>query len=182
MTTRQTVRGTERMRPMGPQMRVQKAAAMSTASDERAGVFAVDAGLDVAGGDFEYDEDTKDFGGVSPSGKDGESEHGGCERGDRCSEVGDESAEGGKRGEQNCIREADEVERDADESTIGDIDGDLEEEVAGDAAAGVVHGIGHEGEVAVAGKADEAVAEVFALEQDEEGEDDGEQGGGQGLD
>ena len=78
--------------------------------------------------------------------------------------------------------ESDEVERDADDGPEDDVDGDLEEEVAGDAAAGVAHGLGHAREVAIAGETDEAVAEVFALEEDEEGEDDGEQRGGEGLD
>ena len=77
--------------------------------------------------------------------------------------------------------ESDEVEGDADDGAVDDVDGDLEEEIAGDASAGIAHGLGHEGEVAVAGETDEAVAEVFALEEDEEGEDDGEERGGEGL-
>ncbi len=80
------------------------------------------------------------------------------------------------------MRKSDEVERDADEGSVDDVDGDLEKEVAGDATAGVAHGLGHAGEVAVAGEMDEAVAEVFALEEDEECEDDGEERGGEGLD
>ena len=77
---------------------------------------------------------------------------------------------------------ADEVEGGADERSVDDVDGDLEQEISGDATAGFAHGLGQAGEVAVAGEMDEAVAEVFALEEDEEGEDDGEERGGEGFD
>ena len=80
------------------------------------------------------------------------------------------------------MRQSDEVERDADDGSKDDVDGDLQEEVAGDAAAGIAHGLGQEGKVAVAREADDAVAEVFALEEDEEGEDDGQQRSSEGLD
>ena len=56
------------------------------------------------------------------------------------------------------MRQSDKVERDADEGAKDDVDGDLEEEVAGDATAGVAHGLGHAGEVAIAGETNEAVA------------------------
>ena len=63
------------MRPTGPQMSVQKAGGDKHGEGGEAGVFAVDAGLDVVGGnDFKQDEDAEDFGGLAPSRKDGERE------------------------------------------------------------------------------------------------------------
>jgi hypothetical protein len=47
---------------------------------------------------------------------------------------------------------------------------------------GVAHGLGHAGEVAIAREADEAVADVLALEEDEERENDREQRCGEGFD
>jgi hypothetical protein len=79
------------------------------------------------------------------------------------------------------VGQADEVEREADDGAEDEVDGDLEEEVAGDASTGFAHGLGQAGEVAIAGEAEEAVTEVFALKEDEEGEDDREQRSGEGL-
>ena len=146
------------------------------------GVAAVDVGLGVVGGDdFEDAEDGEDEDGVFPAVEDGDGEERGGESGDGRSDVGDEAAEGGERSKQEGVRESDEVEGDAYEGAVGDVDGDLEEEIARDAAGGIAHGLGHEGEVAVAGETDEAVAEVFSLQEYEEGEDDGEEGGGEGF-
>ena len=143
-------------------------------------VVAVDAGLNVIGGDdFKDDEEAEDERGVAPAGEDGEREQRGRERGDGRSDVGDEAAKDGERCEEDGVGESDEVERYADDGSVDDIDGDLEEEIAGDAAAGVAHGLGEEGEVAVTGEMDKPVAKIFALKQDEESEHDGEQRSGE---
>ena len=74
------------------------------------------------------------------------------------------------------------VESDADDGSKDDVDGDLKNEVTGDAPAGVAHGLRHAGEVAIAGETDETVAEVFALEENKEGEYDSEERSGERLD
>src|SRR6185437_691630 len=148
-----------------------------------AGVLAVDVRLDVVGGnDFKNDEASEDEERVCPSRKDGEREHGRGEGGDGRADVGDEAADGGECGEKHCVRQADEVERDADDGAEGEVHGDLKQEISGDAASGVAHSLGHKGKIAIAGESDEAVAKVFSLEEDEERKDDGEQGGGSRLD
>jgi len=76
----------------------------------------------------------------------------------------------------------DEVERGGDDSAKDEVDAELEEEVAGDALRGVAHGLRHESEIAIAGETDEAVAEILALEEHEESEDDSEEGCGERLD
>lgn len=147
------------------------------------GVAAVDVGLEVVGGDdFEYDEDSEDEEGVFPAVKDGNGEQRGREGGDWGSDVGNEAAQGGEGSEEKGVGESDEVESDADDGAVGDVDGELEEEVAGDALGGVAHGLRHKGEVAVAGEADEAVAEIFALEEYEKREDDCKERRGEGFD
>ena len=79
------------------------------------------------------------------------------------------------------MRQSDEVERDADKRSVNDVDGHLEKEIPGDAPAGISHGLGHAREVAIAGEVDEAVTQVFPLQQYKKGEDNGEQSGGKGL-
>ena len=80
------------------------------------------------------------------------------------------------------MRKADEVEGRGDERAEGEIDRELEEKVARDTLRCVAHGLSHEGEVAVAGETDEAVAEVFSLQENEEREDNGEEGCGERFD
>ena len=146
-------------------------------------MVAIDAGLNIVGGnDFKDDKQAEDERGVTPAGEDGEREQRRGERGDGRSDVGDEAAKDGKRGEEDGVGESDEVERCADDGSVDDIDGDLEEEIAGDAAAGVAHGLGEEREVAVTGEMDKPVAKIFALKEDKESEHDGEQRSGGGLD
>ena len=148
-----------------------------------AGVFAIDVGLDVVGGDdFKDDEEAEDERGVGPAGEDGEREQGGRERGDGCSDIGDEAADEGESCEEDGVGESDEIERCADDGSVDNVNGDLEKEVPGDATAGVAHGLSEQRQIAVTRQMNEAVAEVFALKEDEESEDDGEKRGGSGLD
>ena len=147
------------------------------------GVAAIDVGFDVVSGDqFEEGEGGGDEEGVLPSMEYGDGEQDGSDGGDGDSDVGDEAAEDGEGSEENGVRKADEVEGGGDEGSEDEIDGNLEEEVARDAAAGVAHGLSHEGEVAVAGETDDTIAEIFTLKEHEEGEDYGEGGGGEGFD
>jgi len=146
----------------------------------QSGVAAVDVGFGVVGcDDFHDREEGEDEDGVFPSVKDGDREEGGSECGDGSSDVWDESAKGGERSEEEGVGKPDEVERDADDGAVDDIDGDLKEEVAGDALRCVTHGLRHECEVAIARETDKAIAEVFALEENEKREDDGEEGSGE---
>ena len=71
---------------------------------------------------------------------------------------------------------ADDPEADRDAESVRAIDHRLHEHVAADAICGLIEGLGRQAELAIADKVDEPVAQVFALEQHEEGENDHEPG------
>jgi len=147
------------------------------------GVAAVDVGFDVVASDeLEERENAGDEDGVLPSVEDGNREEDGNNAGDGDSDVGHEAADRGEGSEEHGMRKSDEIERSCNEGAEGEVDAELEEEVTGDALRGVAHGLRHEGEGAIAGETDDPVAQIFALEEYEEGEDDGEEGSGEGFD
>ena len=145
-------------------------------------MLAVDMWFDVIGGnDLQQNEDAEDLSGVAPARKHGERKYGGRESRDRRPYVGHEAAEKGESLEEKPVGQPDEVKRYADQRAVNGIDGDLQLKVAGDAAAGVAHGLREERKIAVAREVNEAVAEVLSLQENEKGEDNGEQRGGKRL-
>lgn len=110
-----------------------------------AGVASVDVWLKVvAGDDFKESEAGGDEDGVFPSMKDRDGKKDGSDGGDRNSDVGDEAANGGESAEEDWMGKPDEIEDCGDEDSETGVDGDLKNEVTGDAAAGVAHSLRHE--------------------------------------
>ena len=89
-----------------------------------------------------------------------------------CSDVGDDAEDGGEDSPESGVGDADEEESDAEGDAVGGVDGDLEEEVLTDASGGVLEGLGHETDAAHAGEQEDAVAEILALHEEVDGEDD----------
>jgi hypothetical protein len=144
---------------------------------------AVDVGLEIISGDeFEERKNAGDENGVLPPVEDGDGEEQGRGGGNRNSDVRDEAADTGQRSEEDGMRKSNEVESGSNDGAEGEVNGELQEEVSRDALGGVAHCLRHEGEIAVSGEPDEAIAEVFTLEENEEGEDDGEECSGEGFD
>ena len=88
--------------------------------------------------------------------------------------AGEDSPEGG-------VGYADEEETEAEEDPVGGVDGGLEEEVLADAGGGILEGLGHEADAAHAGEEEDAMAEILALHQEIDGEDDDDAEGSDGA-
>src|SRR3569833_1129897 len=111
----------------------------------KSGVAAINVGLEiVAGNNFEDCEDSCDEDGVFPTVEDGDGEEDGNDAGDGDSDVGDEATDSGKRSKENGMRKSDEVKRGRDDGTESEIDGELKQDVAGDAPRGVAHRLRHQ--------------------------------------
>ena len=147
-----------------------------------AGAGAEEPGFDeVGGGEFESEEEAEDEDGRPPRGGDGDGDDerqdeagGGADVGDDAEDAGEDSPEGG-------VGNADEEEAEAEEDSVGGVDGGLKEEVLADAGGGFLQGLGHEADAAHAGEEEDAVAKVLALHEEVDGEDDDDAEGSDGA-
>ncbi len=147
-----------------------------------AGARAEEPGFDeVGGGEFECEEEAEDEDGRPPGGGDGDGDDerqseagGGADVGDDAKDAGEDSPEGG-------VGNADEIEAGAEEDAVGGVDRGLEEEVLTDAGGGLLQGLGHEADASHAGEKEDAVAEVLALHEEVDGEDDDDADGSDGA-
>src|ERR1700684_2649921 len=64
------------------------------------------------------------------------------------------------------------MEAGADQRAVADIDEQLQTKVTADAGGGVVDGLGHDVQAAMAAEGDQAIAKIFAADQHEKSEDD----------
>ncbi len=78
------------------------------------------------------------------------------------------------------VGNADEKEAEAEEGSVGGVDGGLKEEILADAGGGILEGLGHEADAAHAGEQEDAVTEVLALHEEIDGEDDDDTEGSDG--
>ena len=107
-----------------------------------------------------------------PAGVDGRSERHGEEGGADRADIGDEAQQAGQDAPEHRVGNADDQQADADDDGEGGVDAELGEEIAAEAAAAVIDGDRGAVEVVGAEQADEAVAQVLALEQGEDGDDE----------
>ena len=105
----------------------------------------------------------------------GEREKGGQEG----TQIRDEAQDGRQQPPQHRIRDANEIQGDADRDAVGRVHDQLHQEIAADPGSGIVEGLSGLVQVAGPGELDEAVAQVLPLEQHEDDEDDDKASGGE---
>ncbi len=138
-----------------------------------AGAGAVEPGFDeVGGGEFESEEECEDEDGRQPGAGDGDGDdEWECEA--SCgADVGDDAKYAGEDSPERGVGNADEIEAGAKEDSVRGVDCGLKEEVLADAGGGFLKSLRHETDAAHAGEEEDAVAQVFALHQEIDGEDD----------
>jgi hypothetical protein len=146
-----------------------------------AGAGAEEPGFDEVGGcEFEGKEEAEDEEGRAPGGEDGDGDDQGQDEAGRGANVGDDAQDGGENSPEGGVRYADEEEAEAEEGSVGCVDRGLEEEILADAGGGILQGLGHQADAAHAGEEEDAVAEVLALHQQINGEDDDDAEGSNG--
>ena len=64
------------------------------------------------------------------------------------------------------------MEAGADQRAVADIDEQLQTKITADAGGGVVDGLGHDVQAAMAAEGNQAIAKIFAADQHEKSEDD----------
>jgi len=146
-----------------------------------AGARAEEPGLDeVGGGELERKEEAEDEKWLRPGVEDGDGDDerqdeagGGSDVGNDAKECGEDSPEGG-------VWNADEEQAEAEEGSVGCVDGGLEEEILADAGSGILERARHETDAAHAGEEEDAIAEVLALHEEVDGEDDDDTEGSNG--
>lgn len=142
---------------------------------------AVEGGFeDVADEAFGDGEEAEDGEGGAPAVGFGDGDGEGHEAGEGGSDVGQEAEDEAEGAPEAGAGDVEEPESESEGGAEAGVDGELEEDVAGDAVAGVIHGFGGGLEFLLAHKAEEAVAQVLAVNEHEEGEDDDEAGGAEG--
>src|ERR1700722_952157 len=123
---------------------------------------------------FQYGKKSHGQQGVLPSGEDREREqyrHSGSER---WPDVGKEAKYGGTEAPQRSVRDANEIQRRADGDSVANVYEQLQEEVAVDSPRRFVESLGgltHGARTFAARQPNEAVAQIFATQEHEDGED-----------
>ena len=88
------------------------------------------------------------------------------------SDVGDDAKDRGEDSPESGVGDADEEEAEAEEGSVGCVYGGLKDEVLADAVGGILDGLGHEADATHAGEEEDAMAELLALHEEVDGEDD----------
>ena len=114
-------------------------------------------------------------------GDDGDGDDKGQHEAGRGADVGNDAKHPGEHSPEGRVRYADEEEAEAEEGSVGGVDGSLKEKVLADAGCGILQGLGHESDAADAGEEEDAMAEVLALHQEIDGEDDDDAEGPDGA-
>ncbi len=182
MTTMQTVSGVERMRPGHPQSSAQKMAMASRASEEMPVRELKSQGSTklVQVSSRMRKRQTMRNGGA-PGGKDGDGEDEREDDSGRGADIGDDAKESGEDAPECGVGDSDEEEAEAEEDAISGVDGCLKDEVLADASGGVLEGLGHEIDAADASEEKDAIAKLFPLQQEIDGEDDNDTDGSDGT-
>ena len=110
--------------------------------------------------------------GWTPRGEDGDGEDERQDEAGSGSDVGNNAEDRGEYSPECGVGYADEKEAEAEEDAVGCVDCGLEEEVLADAGGGFLEGLGHEADATHAGEKEDAVAEILALHEEVDGEDD----------
>jgi hypothetical protein len=146
-----------------------------------AGTGAEEPGLDEVGGcEFERKEEAEDEEGWNPGGEDGDGDDEGQDEAGRGANVGDDAQDGGENSPERGVGDTDEEEAEAEEGSVGCVDRGLKEEILADAGGGILKCLGHQADAAHTGEEEDAVAEVLALHQKIDGEDDDDAEGSDG--
>jgi hypothetical protein len=135
-------------------------------------VLTVNVGLGVVSSeDLQHREHAHDHQGVCPAAEYGERKKRGEQGGNGGTEVRHKPQQSGKGSEEDGMGQAEEMEAKKDQGAVGQVHQQLQREIAGDAGAGILHGLCHDAQVTVAAEVDDTVAQVFPLEEDEERKD-----------
>ena len=94
--------------------------------------------------------------------------------------VGDDAKDSGEDSPESGVGYADEEQAEAEEGSVGCVDGGLEEEILADAGGGILERARHQTDAAHAGEEEDAMTEVFALHEEVDGEDDDDAEGSDG--
>ena len=97
-------------------------------------------------------------------------------------DIGDEAQQAAEHAPEDRVRNSDQPEPDADRDRVGRVHDQLHQQIAPDPPRGIVERLCRARQVARAGKADEAVAQIFALQEHEDHEHDHDAGRGERAD
>ena len=106
---------------------------------------------------------------------------GGKDRGDDGPDIGNEAQQHRKDAPEHGIGYPDQPQPRTDQDAEGGVDRQLHQQIATEALGGIVQGLGRLLQVMGAREANEAVAQVFPLQEEEDDEDDDDSGGRQRL-
>ena len=92
--------------------------------------------------------------------------------GDPDPRIGNETQQGGEQTPEHRVRDADEVERDAEGNAEARVDHELHEEIPAHALGGLAERLGRQVDAPCPDQADQPVTHVLAVQQHENGKDD----------
>jgi hypothetical protein len=95
--------------------------------------------------------------------------------------VGDDAKNPSQYPPESCIRYADEKEAEAEEGPVAGVHSGLKDKVLADAGCGILQGLGHQPDAAHAREEEDAMAQVLALHQEIDGENDHDAEGPDGV-
>src|SRR5579862_7554195 len=135
-------------------------------------MVAIEPGLDdISNDDFQHQEQAEYQGRLAPSGKDGESHRHGEHGRDRSPDIGNETQQAGENSPEQGVRYSKPIGSNSENRAVDDVDNELQQQVAAQAARAVVQCSRHDAQVTLTGETDDTIPKVLALDHHKKRED-----------